>query len=156
MSLKTKTRDALTRFADSPGVMAVEHEGVRLVCEWNAVDSIACSFDSLTLESDVLADADVDRLRGIAEGLSRRLSYLLEPIAVLEADSQEAAVLIRSQPPGADAESVAYYELMLRRGGSASLRRFRKDSSGPRLPIACQVTLEVFERLVIDLDPTNF
>jgi hypothetical protein len=122
----------------------------RLVCELTALDSMACGFSHLTLESAALAGVSLERLKLAGDQLARRLTYLLEPIAVLEVDPLAAAVQLRSNPPSREPEAIRYYELLVERQGRLKLSRFSRAPGESRSLTTAQVTREVFCRLVAD------
>jgi hypothetical protein len=153
MNLHEKTKLGLanlTAGAAFPQVLSAEHEGQRLVCELVAVESLACAFTHLSLSSDVLADASPKRLKDLGELLSQRLSYLLEPISPIEVDAEQCVVQLRSNPPQQGDGASSYYELLVRRGGEISLRRYTKQKGQPREISPAHVTREVLLRLVSD------
>ena len=92
MNLQEKTKLALanlTQGAAFPQSFTAEHEGQQLRCELSALESLACAFTHLALQSDVLANASPQRLKELGELLARRLSYLLEPISPIEVDTEQ-------------------------------------------------------------------
>lgn len=115
------------------------------------VDGLAIAFTQLKLRTDRLAGAPVERVRHVAERLTERITYLLEPLTPIEIDRDLAVVQMRSTTPQQDNESSAYYELLVKTGGSLSLRRYRKPRGAMREPIDATVTREVLRRLVGDL-----
>lgn len=52
-------------------------------------------------------------LHHCAELITRRLTYLEEPLAVVEFDANQSLAQLRSQPPNQDGEAVTYWEAML-------------------------------------------
>ncbi|MBC8877192.1 MAG: hypothetical protein H8E44_47795 [Planctomycetes bacterium] len=128
----------------------LETDSGRLACEITAVDALACSFDTIDFVSEQTADASIGQLREMAESLSVKLGYLLEPLDVIEVDEQWRIVQLRSRPPHRDDESIGYYELEIRPGQSR-LRRYEKHPERPREAIPITVTREVFGRLAEDL-----
>ena len=86
----------------------------------------------------------------MADALTQRVTYLLEPLTPVEIDRDLAVVQMRSVDPPTDAESTAYYELLVKTGGSLSLRRYRKPRGALREPIEATVTREVLTRLIED------
>ena len=73
----------------------------------------------------------MDGLKPVAETLSRRLTYLLEPISPMEAMPQQCVVQLRSNPPQKDDNGTSYYELLVARGGRLSLCRWLKERGQP-------------------------
>jgi hypothetical protein len=92
----------------------------------------------------------VSTLKQVADRLSQRLTYLLEPITAVEIDADGCAIQLRSNPPQKDDNGANYYELLVKRGGLISLSRYKKEPRESRRLIPAQVTREVFLRLVDD------
>jgi hypothetical protein len=91
-----------------------------------------------------------DQLKQVAENLSQRLTYLLEPISPIETDAQGCTVQMRSNPPQKDADRTSYYELLVSRSGTLSLCRWTREAKSVRQPVPAQVTREVLLRLADD------
>lgn len=130
--------------------VAVDEEPRQLLCEIVERNALAISFTVLRLSTAELANSTVADLERFGKSLSSRLTYLMEPISPIELDSAACVVQLRSTPPQQDDDGRSYYELMVRRGGEISLRRFRKVAGVSRQPIAANVTREVLLRLVGD------
>ena len=125
--------------------------GGRLRAVLDAVDAIGCAFEELALETPALRGADTDRLAQTAQHLARRITYLLEPLRILEVDDRARIVQMRSVPPSTKGTARAYYEVLVREGGAVSVRRFEAHPGKPRRQVPAQVTREVFIRLAHDL-----
>ena len=154
MSLTTELKQALQGLklaSNSPQTLSVSSGGQVLDIELAAIDGLACSFTRLTLSTAKLAGAAADVLKSTAEALSKRLTYLLEPISPIETDSQGCTVQMRSMPPHKEDNVTSYYELLVSRDGRLSLVRYQRSPGNPREPIAAHVTREVLVRLVGDL-----
>ncbi|HEX5105303.1 MAG TPA: hypothetical protein VFV87_15895, partial [Pirellulaceae bacterium] len=81
------------------GLLQVDTDaGGRIEADLVAVDAIGCSFQTLAHSTDKLAGADLEKLKEISEALTSRLTYLLEPIGLIEADVDRCAVQLRSSP----------------------------------------------------------
>jgi len=154
MSMKPQAATALAQLAGSPlpQTISVQDGPRRLTCEVTALDSLGCSFSSLVLATDRLASATAEQLRRIADDLSRRVNYLLEPIAPIEIDAEHCLVQMRSSPPQKSEGQSTYYELLVRRGGELSLRRYAKQGTGQRTAVPATVTCEVLLRLIADFE----
>ena len=153
MTLKAQAQIALAGiapFAQGSQSLDVAENVGRLTAEIVALDALALAFEHVTLTANALASAPIDRLKQVADALSKRLTYLLEPISPIEVDADQCVVQLRSNPPQRDDNGTRYYELLVRRGGELSLRRFEKKAGGTRQPIHAHVTREVFLRLVDD------
>jgi hypothetical protein len=153
MNLKSQADGALKTFApflQGRQLLDETVAGQRLQCDLVALDALACAFDRFELQSAALASAAMAELKPLSENLSRRLTYLLEPISPMEADAEQCVVQLRSNPPQKDEDATSYYELLVARGGRLSLCRWLKERGQPRRKIPAQVTREVFLRLVAD------
>lgn len=133
-------RGKLTATADS-GVLEVDMV---------SGDSLAVAFESFTFRSDRLAAVDTAALSRIADRLASKLTYLLEPLRVIEVDGQAGALQMRSHPPYQQEKQTRYYEVLVQRGGSLSLVRYERQAGQARSSIAATVTREVFHRLAAD------
>jgi hypothetical protein len=122
----------------------------QLTCDIAEHNPLAVSFNILRLATPELASATPDDLERIGKSLSDRLTYLMEPIAPIELDSEACIVQLRSNPPQRDDDGRSYYELLVNRGGQIALSRYRKDNGNARQPIDATVTREVLLRLVGD------
>lgn len=137
--------------AASPGsTVTAADGGDRFALGLSSVDTLGVAFAELRLGTDRLKDAAADRVREVADGLTKRVTYLLEPLTPVEIDRELAVVQLRSVDPARDSESTSYYELLVRTGGSLSLRRYRKPRGALREPIDATVTREVLGRLAGD------
>ncbi|MEZ6072719.1 MAG: hypothetical protein R3C10_21265 [Pirellulales bacterium] len=155
MSLKARLDEALggiAHFATGTRHCQATDRGRRLSCELAALDKLACSLSHLELTSDELSGVDADGLRRIADRLSARLTYLLEPIAPTELDRDQCVVQLRSVQPSREGEANTYYELMVRRGGEIALERYSAEPGEPRTAIPAQLTRQVLNRLVGDFE----
>jgi hypothetical protein len=155
MTLKDKLTQHLTQLDASgpiahPQHVTLEHEGRQLDCEIEALDRLGCAVTMLSVSSPALAAASLDRLESIGQALAARLTYLLEPIAVIESDADEQTVQMRSYPPQRQDRQSHYYELLAGRG-RLELRRYVKDPNHPRHRVSAHLTREVLLRLAGDL-----
>jgi hypothetical protein len=133
------------------GLLQVDAEaGGRIEADLVAVDAIGCAFQTLAYSTDKLAAADLERLKEISQTLTAKLTYLLEPIGVIEADVDRCAIQLRSSPPKKDEDATSYYELLVRRGGDISLSRYSKKAGQLRQIVPAHITREVLERLAED------
>jgi hypothetical protein len=104
----------------------------------------------LSLRCDKLAAMSTDGLKQVAANLSKRLTYLLEPISPIETDAEGCTVQMRSNPPHKDTDRTSYYELLVSRAGELSLCRYTRVAKGQRQAIPAQLTREVLVRLAGD------
>jgi hypothetical protein len=149
MNIKSQLDQEL-RATTGPRVLAAKQDGATLRCEVTAIDALGVSFRKISLETLQLAGAPLAQLERIAKHLSEKLSYLLEPIAPIEADELTCTVQMRSNPPHKDDDGSSYYELLVKAGGELSLERYHKEPGAKRTPLDATVTREVLLRLVGD------
>ena len=142
--------DASGALASGPQHVAVEYDARQLQCEIETLDRLGCAVSRLNIASPALAAASLERLQSVGQALAARLTYLLEPIAVLECDADEQTVQMRSQPPQRQNRQTYYYELLVGRG-RLELRRYVKDPDQRRRCVAAHLTREVLLRLTGDL-----
>ena len=100
----------------------------------------------------VLNGATDTELQAWAGDVVRRVTYLLEPLAVLEFDASTQTVLVRSQPPTQKPAEIVYYEAIVQVPGTLSLMRYSSPKADPfRQPVDMQMTNELLQRLVNDV-----
>lgn len=149
MSLVDQIRATLSALT-SPQLLRADDGPLHFSAELTELDRLACAFTDFSMTSDTLANAPLEKLREVADALSQRLTYLLEPIAPIEVDPEHCVVQMRSNPPQKGETGTTYYELMVRRDGHLSLCRYEKQRGADRERIAAHVTREVFCRLADD------
>jgi hypothetical protein len=155
MSLSQKiaaATDENTRAYILPCAVTVEDGPNRLTLNLTALDTVGLAFDTLEFVATDRTDWSSDALRAWGERLAARVTYLLEPLKVIEIDAGGGEVQIRSQSPTARAQQRGFYEVRLYRQGSLRLERFvYNDATRERQRTACQLTREVVERLADDI-----
>lgn len=155
MSLASKLLTELRASVGQAGLTISVAEGPRVVrCEVVQCEALAATIDELRLETPELAGATIAQLEAASKALASRVNYLLEPIAPIEIDADGCTVQMRSNPPQHDDNGWRYYELLLRRGGSAALCRYEKPPGQPRTRVPAALTHEVLGRLVDDFATT--
>ena len=123
----------------------------RLALDLTAAGPVGLAFDALDFSPSRPA-APADALRAWADRLAARVTYLMEPLVVLEHDPVAGEVDLRSQSPTARGELDAYYEVRLNaRARSGSPASSSTRPTRRRRPAPCQLTREVLERLADDL-----
>jgi hypothetical protein len=146
----TQALSATATFRQVHQTLEFRDAGQRLTCQLWALDSLACALTELEFQSDGLCGANPSRLEQIAASLSKKLSYLLEPIHPIETDADRCIVQMRSSPPRKHAAGTDYYELLVTAAGTIHLARYSRTPGAPRTPIAAQLTHEVLVRLASD------
>jgi hypothetical protein len=152
MSLRLEAQQALAGLPNGAAAqtLSARDGDLELECALEALDTLACTFARLSVRSPALAGAGERRLRQVAEDISRRVTYLLEPVAPIEVDAEQSIVQLRSVPPQRQEGTSTYYELLVRRGGEVCLQRFAKPPGQPRAVVPAHVTREVLLRLIDD------
>ena len=104
MSLSQKIAAAIdenTRAYILPCAVTVEDGPNRLTLSLTALDTVGVAFDTLEFVATDRTDWSSDALRAWGERLAARVTYLLEPLKVIEIDAGGGEVQIRSQAPTA-------------------------------------------------------
>jgi hypothetical protein len=155
MTLSRKIADAVESLPTGgppPGLVEAEAGPSRLALNLTARGPVGLAFDGLDYARADRPDLSAEALRAWGDRLAARLTYLMEPLVVLEVDSQAGEAELRSQAPTPRGDLRSFYEVRLRREGSLHLRRIAFDeATRRRLVVPCQMTVEVLERLADDL-----
>ena len=97
---------------------------------------------------------DEDYLRQCAEQVARRLTYLEEPLALLELNAADNWAQLRSDPPHQENEILTYWEVLIwtEPRPQARLTRYRwAPGSSEREPVAYPATFSTLGRIANDL-----
>ena len=101
-------------------------------------------------------EMSLEDLKTWGKSLAARLTYLMEPLSLLEADPVGGEVILRSQAPTPRNGRRSYYEVHLRKTGLLRFDRIAFDeTTRERRKTPCQFTREVLERLTDDLVATS-
>jgi hypothetical protein len=153
MSLSRKIVDALDATpTHAPCQVSAEDGGRRLSLDLAASGPVGLAFTTLRFFAVSPEGWSPEGLADWAEKLKARVTYLMEPLSILEHDQTAGELILRSQSPTGRAGRQAYFEIRLDREGTLTLRRMDFDDvNRRRQPIPCQMTREVLERLTDDL-----
>jgi hypothetical protein len=125
-----------------------------------AADTIGVLLNSVTVEKDIKETRDtIEYLRQVAESIEKRVTYLMEPLKLVELDSTSNALQIRSEKPEVSDGTISYFELILKSGrwfgyrNSLLLRRYsqRPGEEKDRTVTPFPLTKKQLERLLDDL-----
>jgi len=159
MTLSRKIAAALdesTRVFNLPCTITVDEGPNRITLDLTALDSVGVAFDALEFAATDRNDWSSHDLNAWGERLAKRVTYLMEPLRVLEIDAGGGEVQIRSDAPTPRAETRGYYEVRLNRQGTCRLERYVYDEADrQRRRTACHLTREVVERLADDIAATS-
>lgn len=155
MSLSRKIAAALadpTRI--TPGVIDASEPPHRLELHARAAGPLGVELDALDFHADG-PERDVDALRAWGERLAARVSYLMEPLVLIEVDALGGEAELRSKHTTRRDGLRNYYEARLSRNGRVNLTRraFDDVTRRPR-DVPFQLSREVVERLADDLVDT--
>jgi hypothetical protein len=155
MSLSKKIAAALdenTRAYTFPCSVSLEDAPGRLTLHLTALDSVGLACSSLEFTTVGRPELSADALKRWGERLAARVTYLMEPLKVLEVDPSGGEVQMRSQSPTPRDEKRSYFEIELTRQGTLSMARYAYvEASRQRSQIPCQFTRETLERLADDI-----
>lgn len=146
--------DQLDRRLAQPGIDGANVEatdgGDRLLLRVDQAGALAITCWELRLTTDRLRGAPIERVRCVSEELTKRVTYLLEPIQPIESDAEACVVQMRSTQPDERDGVRSYYEVLVKTGGSISLCRFESRPGALRTSIAMTLTKEIVGRLAGD------
>jgi hypothetical protein len=155
MSLSQKIAAALDARPDSgalPCDTSAEDGAHRLTLHLTAAGPVGLAFSTLDFATDARVEWTPEALKAWGDRLAGRVTYLMEPLVVLEHDVDQGEVELRSQSPTPRAQQRAYYEVRLNRAGTLRLARVTfDDAARQRRAADCQMTREVLERLTDDI-----
>ena len=135
-----------------PCDVAIADAAHRLVIHLTASGPVGLAFGALDFTTGAEDDWSPEALKAWGDRLAARVTYLMEPLVVLEQDALAGEVAIRSHVPTSRGESRAFYEIRLSGGGNLHLARVAFDeSTRRRRGLDCMMTREVLERLVDDI-----
>ena len=155
MTLSQKIAAALdeTRCALIPPCLAQIQDGENSVSlDLTSLDSVGLAFRELEFVTKKPTEWTTDRAKAWGNNLASRVTYLMEPLVLLEVDDRVSEVQLRSQSPTLRSDKRSFYEVRIQKPGVLHLSRVAFDeSSRKRTPAPCQMTREVLERLADDL-----
>ena len=117
-----------------------------------AAGPVGLAFTFLDFATTVRGEWPADDIKAWGDRIAARVTYLMEPLVMLERDLERGEVVLRSGSPTPRAQQRAYYEVVLGRMGTFRLSRIVFDeTTRQRHPADCQLTREVLERLVDEI-----
>ncbi|MFI4874752.1 MAG: hypothetical protein ACIALR_05425 [Blastopirellula sp. JB062] len=123
--------------------------GGRLRLKEASVESVGVSASGAQYAPSQNWNVSGDQGRKLATKIKDRVHYLLEPLEVIEAESD--AILLRSDKPHQSEGVRSYYEGWAKPDGF-DLKRYAAKSNQPRESTPLRLTREIVERLAHDLD----
>jgi hypothetical protein len=157
MSLSRRIAAALADFSAAgaaPGTVEAAEGPHRLALAARHANPVGVEADRLDFHAEG-PERSADELRAWADRVAARVTYLMEPVVLLEVDAQGGEAELRSQTPTARDGRRAYYEVRLNCSGALRLHRLAFDEADRRrVETPFQLTREVLERLADDLVAT--
>lgn len=154
MSLSRKIAAALDA-ATGPGVVSAQDGPYTIALNVEQSGTVGVSLVQLEFASQDHTDWTSDALKAWGDRIAARVTYLMEPLVVIEVDPVGGEVDLRSQSPTSRDGRRTYYEVRMNRQGALRLGRVAFDEqTRRRSTVPCQLTREVIERLADDLVAT--
>jgi hypothetical protein len=158
MSLSRRIAAALDEFHArghaTPAVVEAAEAPHRLSLSVAQASPVGVQLDGLAFAADG-PERSTEALRAWADRVAARVTYLMEPLVLLEVDPEGGEAELRSRQPTAREGRRAFYEVRLNRAGTLRLRRVAFDEADRRRADApFQLSREVLERLADDLVAT--
>jgi hypothetical protein len=154
MTLEKTLRQQLNSV--EPGGFHFSADGWNVTLVTDKRDSLSCSLKELTLER---ATPIQEELKPWAERVAARVTGLIEPLSLIEADQLSGKAMLRSETPTVRDSKSFYYELILERTQRtyATLHRYRGDrqNGDPREAVSFVLTHDAIVKLVTDIVGTN-
>jgi hypothetical protein len=123
--------------------------GWSVTVDAECADTVGCRVWEVSLSRPVPLTDDVQERAG---RVAQRVTGLLEPLKLLELDAAKGTALLRSATPKSTADGLAYYEILLKAGGSANVRRYESErAGGKRKQVGYTLTHEALAKLADDL-----
>lgn len=158
MNLSQKIAAALASANPTSGVIVADNGTHQLALHAIAASSLGVEANLLTFQSTRPPSPayTISELKTWADRIAARITYLMEPLVVLEADTEGVTVELRSQTPTPRDGLRSYFEVRIDRHGLVKLERLAyDDSTRSRSAVPFQLSREVLERLADDLVATS-
>lgn len=152
MNLSQKIAAELEGLTAAPANVHASAGSHRLSVSVLRAGPIGVEADALEFVVQDQTNWSIDALRARADRLSARVTYLMEPLTVIEVDAQGGEVELRSQTPTSRQGRRFYYEVRIDRQGSLRFHRVSFDeATRKRARVPFRITTEVLQRLADDL-----
>lgn len=136
----------------TPASVCVAAEGTTVRCVLASVDRLSCAPLQITYVCEA-APLAAEGLADRADRLSKDVTALAEPLAVVEIDRLNQTALLRSRAPKRVGQTIAYFEVHADRHHCVTIRRFHFDQTDrSRAAVPFPMTLDQLETLVSELE----
>jgi hypothetical protein len=96
-------------------------------------------------------DGRPSSVKSQAQETTRKITYLQEPLAIIETEEQRGRAILRSAEPRQTGGAREYNEAILEGGDSISIHRYRSEPGKRRRAIPSNLSRETLGRLADDL-----
>jgi len=154
MSLSPKIAAALDGpdAGTPPCNVSLEDGAHRLVLHLTASGPVGLAFGAFDFATTARPEWTPESLKAWGDRIAARVTYLMEPLVVLEHDALAGEVEIRSHAPTSRGDRRAFYEIRVGRAGTLRFARVAFDeATRRRRTVDCMMTREVLERLIDDI-----
>lgn len=135
-----------------PCALTIEEGAHQVTLHLTASGPVGLAFGALEYRNRSHHEWTTGSLKAWGDRIASRVTYLMEPLIVVEQDVDAGEVEIRSHAPTSRGDRRAYYEIRIGRAKTLHLTRISFDeATRRRRPIDCMMTREVLERLVDDI-----
>ncbi len=153
MTLSQKIAVALHDRSSESTVVEAAEDACKVVLRLREASGVGVALEALEFSTTRRDAWSPDALRAWGDRIASRLTYLMEPLVVLELDPIGGEAEIRSQTPTRRGEQYSYYQIRLHKdGGLRLVRTLFNAEERTKTPGLCRFTNEVLERLVDDLE----
>lgn len=139
--------------AAAPFVHEEVGDGIHLKIEVQDRDKFGVLVRAINMSRNGAHAQPLDKavLAAQAAEVEKRLTYLLESFKLIELDEAAGTAQLRSGAPYREAETLHYYEIVLRGGHSLSFARYQKQGKNNSREIEpCYLTEQMLARLCDD------
>jgi hypothetical protein len=110
-------------------------------------DRLGCRLEKLEMRGTPGHSLKLDPLR-----LEEELTYLGEPLRIVELEKHSGKAILRSFPPRSENGATSFFEMVLDGPEGLSFTRLAYDRNlGQRSPVPVSMTRDTLERLLADL-----
>ena len=146
---RAKTRSATS---GRPMKVRLAREGAEVEMDVSDADRLGLLSTETRAVRKGVEGADPAALTRQANEIARRVTYLQEPLALIELDGRRGRAVLRSATPRTEGTTIRYTEAVLENGRTATVRRFRTDrGSRARKQEPANLSIETASRLAGDL-----
>lgn len=131
----------------------VAHDaGLTVRCQVSGAEMLGVALTRLELVDQSAKNVTTSQLAARAARLCERVTYLLEPLQVIELDSRSKTAPIRSKQPRKQGKVLSYYELLSVADQGLTLSRYSFDpDAGMRTVVEFVLTPDQLELLLDDM-----